>query len=84
MSEKNIVVRELGDTEGDRTDWERVDALTDKEIEQAVAEDPDAELLDAEWFRTAELAVPSAEKTRINIRLDEDIVAHFKEQGRGY
>ena len=84
MSEKNIVVRELGDTEDDRTDWERVDALTDEEIEQAVAEDPDAELLDAEWFRTAELVVPSAEKTRINIRLDEDIVAYFKEQGRGY
>ena len=83
MSEKNIVVRELGDTEDDRTDWERVDALTDEEIEQAVAEDPDAELLDAEWFRTAEPVVPSAEKTRINIRLDEDIVAYFKEQGRG-
>ena len=84
MSEKNIVVRKLGDTEDDRTDWERVDALTDEEIEQAVAEDPDAELLDAEWFRTAEPVVPSAEKTRINIRLDEDIVAYFKEQGRGY
>ena len=84
MSEKNIVVRKLGDTEGDCTDWERADALTDEEIEQAVAEDPDAELLDAEWFRTAELVVPSVEKTRINIRLDEDIVAYFKEQGRGY
>ena len=84
MSEKNIVVRKLGDTEGDRTDWECVAAVTDEEIEQAVAEDPDAELLDAEWFRTAELVVPSAEKTRINIRLDKDIVAHFKEQGRGY
>jgi hypothetical protein len=66
MSEKNIVVRKLGDTEGDCTDWERADALTDEEIEQAVAEDPDAELLDAEWFRTTELVVPSAEKTRIN------------------
>lgn len=84
MSEKNIVVRKLGDTEGDRTDWERVDALTDEEIEQAVREDPDAELLDAEWFRTAELVVPSSEKTRINIRLDEDIVDYFKQQGRGY
>lgn len=47
-------------------DWERVDALTDEEVEQAVAEDPDGELLDAERFRTAELVVPTAEKTRIN------------------
>lgn len=84
MSEKTIVVRKLGDTEGDRTDWERVDALTDEEIERAVAEDPDAELLDAEWFRTAKMVIPSSEKTRINIRLDEDIVAYFKEEGRGY
>lgn len=84
MSEKYIVVRTLGDTEGDRTDWDRVDRLTDEEIEEAVQEDPDAELLDAEWFRTAELVVPSAEKTRINIRLDEDIVEYFKSQGRGY
>lgn len=84
MSEKNIVVRTLGDTEGDRTDWDRIDSLTDKEIEQAVAEDPDAQLLDAQWFRTAELVIPSSEKTRINIRLDEDIVAYFKQQGRGY
>lgn len=84
MSEKNIVVRKLGDTEGDRTDWKRVDALTDEEIEEAVAEDPDAKLLDAEWFRTAELVVPSTEKTRINIRLDKDIVDYFKRQGRGY
>lgn len=67
MSEKNIVVRKLGDTEGDRTDWERLDALTDKEIEQAVATDPDAELLDEEWFRTAELIVPSTENERVNL-----------------
>lgn len=83
MSEKNIVVRKLGDTEDDRTDWERVDALTDEEIEQAVAEDPDAELLDAEWFRTAELVVPSAEKTRINDVLKAYILSQrLKEQPR--
>ena len=65
----------------DRTDWERVDALTDEEIEQAVAEDPDAELLDAEWFRTAELVVPSAEKTRINDVLKAYVLSQrLKEQ----
>ena len=65
----------------DRTDWERVDALTDEEIEQAVAEDPDAEVLDAEWFRTAELVVPSAEKTRINDVLKAYVLSQrLKEQ----
>lgn len=59
---------------GDRTDWERVEALTDEEIEQAVAEDPDAELLDAEWFRTAET-------TRINDVLKAYVLSQrLKEQ----
>jgi len=40
------------------TDWDRVDALTDEEIERAVADDPDAELLDEDWFRRATLVIP--------------------------
>lgn len=86
MSEKRIIRKSAEEIEQmeSRTDWARVDALTDEEIEQAVREDPDAELLDAEWFRTAQLVVPSSEKTRINIRLDADIVDYFKQQGRGY
>ena len=64
MSENGIVrksaeeiVRRLESGETS-TDWDRVDALTDKEIEQAVAEDPDAELLDEEWFKRATLVIP--------------------------
>jgi len=74
----------LGDRTGDRTDWARVDALTDEEIEKAVAEDPDAApLLDEEWFAKARLLWPQ-EKAAISIRLDQDIVDFFKAQGRGY
>jgi len=40
------------------TDWNRVDAPTDEEIEQAVADDPDAELLGEEWFKRATLVIP--------------------------
>lgn len=84
MSEKNIVRKTAEEIEQmeSRTDWERVDALTDEEIEAAVAEDPDAELLDAEWFERAELVVPSTGKTCID--LDEYVVAHFKRQGGDY
>ena len=86
MSEKHIVEKsadELSEMES-RTDWERVDALTDEEIERAVADDPDAQLLDAEWFQMADLIVPTSDKTRVTIRLDADIVDYFKAQGRGY
>ena len=67
-----------------RTDRERVRELSDEEIEQAVRKDPDTELLDEEWFQKAKLVVPTAEKTRITIRLDEDIVEYFKREGKGY
>lgn len=68
----------------DRTDWEHVRNLSDEEIEQAVEDDPDQVLLDKEWFERAKLVTPEAEKKRITIRLDDDVVAFFKQQGRGY
>ena len=66
------------------TDWKTLREKTDEEIEQDVREDPDAVLLDEEWFEKAKLVVPSSEKKRITIRVDEDIVEHFKQGGPGY
>lgn len=43
------------------SDWERVDALTDEEIEAAIDEDPDAERLTEDWFRRARLVIPGEE-----------------------
>jgi hypothetical protein len=51
------VVRKV-ESEGSGSDWDRVDALTDEEIEQAVAKDPDAELLSEEGFKRAKLVIP--------------------------
>jgi len=86
MSDKSAETysaEELEEMEG-HTDWEALEEKTDEEIERAVREDPDAVLLDKEWFEKAKLVVPSSEKKRITIRLDEDIVEHFKEGGAGY
>lgn len=75
MSEKRIVKKSLEDirrdlAEGkDCTDWERLQAMTDADIEQAVRADPDAVLLDEEWFRAARVVVPSGGKEQISIRL---------------
>ena len=39
-----------------QTDWERIRNLTDEEIEQAVADDPDAPpILDNNFFKEAEI-----------------------------
>lgn len=65
------------------TDWARVDALTDADIEAAMRADPDWQHdLDLDW-ENAVLVVPPS-KTPISIRLDDDVLAFFKEGGAGY
>lgn len=79
----NVSSEELDQIES-RTDWDQVRGLTDDEVEEAVENDPDTTLLDEEWFQNAQFVVPTAQKKRITIRLDEDIIEHFKREGKGY
>lgn len=65
-----------------KTDWTRVDALTDEEIEAAVRNDPDAVPLDLDWSDAA-LVIPGKKKA-ISIRVDEDVLDFFKKEGAGY
>ncbi len=59
------------------SDWARVDALTDEEIEAAVRDDPDAApIVDAEWFAGATLVMPEP-KEQISIRLDAERAGAF-------
>ncbi|HWB50638.1 MAG TPA: BrnA antitoxin family protein [Stellaceae bacterium] len=65
-----------------RTDWARVDALTDEEIEAAVRNDPDAApIVDEEWFAGATVVMPKP-KEQISIRLDVDVLEHFRKYPR--
>jgi len=67
----------------DKTDWARVDALTDAEIEAAMRDDPDwADLVDVDWS-DLEVVRPQR-KTPISIRLDSDVLEYFRREGRGY
>ena len=70
------------EAERPRTDWARVDALTDAEIEAAVRDDPDAApLADDDWFASATLVMPKP-KEQISIRLDRDVLEHFRRYPR--
>jgi len=65
------------------TDWARVDALTDEEIEASISDDPDeAGFRGIDWSK-AEVA-PSPRKQPISIRVDEDVLEFFKRLGPGY
>lgn len=66
-----------------RTDWARVNAMTDEEVEVSIADDPDwAEFKDIDWSK-AVLVIP-AKKKAISIRVDEDVLDFFKKDGEGY
>ncbi len=65
-----------------RTDFARLDAMTDEEIAQAVAEDPDAAPLDIDWTQ-ARLVLPAG-KESVTLRIDQDVLDWFRKQGKGY
>jgi len=71
MNEKRLKKRS-------RTDWDRLNSMTDEEIDYS-----DIPPLDEEFFRTGELCMPKA-KPLISIRMDPDILSWFKSQGKGY
>ena len=74
-----LIVRHIPNSKRRRgkTDWVRVDALTDRDIERAVREDPDAApILDKEWFRNAKLVLPER-KVPISLRVDREVVEWF-------
>jgi uncharacterized protein (DUF4415 family) len=66
-----------------RTDWKRVDALTDDDIERMAGADDDNPATGAEHWASARVGLPPR-KTRIHASLDADVVDWFKRQGRGY
>jgi uncharacterized protein (DUF4415 family) len=69
---------ENGSKDISQTDWERIDALTDVEIDTS-----DIAPLDNNFFANAQLRLPET-KQAVTIRLDQDVVQWFKSQGKGY
>jgi uncharacterized protein (DUF4415 family) len=66
-----------------KTDWARVDAKTDKDIERDMRDDPDwQDLIDIDWSK-AKLIIPKKKKA-VSIRLDEDVLDYFQSSGKGY
>jgi uncharacterized protein (DUF4415 family) len=66
-----------------RTDWARVRAKTEEELERDIASDPDFKDVPREWYKNAEAIMPIPKKL-LSLRLDSDIVDWFKQQGPGY
>ena len=73
MKEQNTSVkytRSEIDTFPDETDWERVDALTDEDIDAAAASDPDAPPTDTDFWKDATVVMPENSTDLQNYYLD--------------
>jgi uncharacterized protein (DUF4415 family) len=64
-----------------RTNWAKLSALPENEIERLAENDPDNPPTD-DWAH-ATIGVPPL-KTPVNAKFDKDIIDWFKAQGRGY
>ena len=72
---------------GDLTDWARVDAMTQEEVER-LADEEDGPLPEG-WEKTAFVGLPAfltkpEPKQDVHIRLDPMVLRWFKAQGPGY
>ena len=66
-----------------QTDWARLDAMSEAEVERLAAEDM-AELgIAPDWMEHTRVIFPRS-KERVTVRLDHDIVDWLKAQGKGY
>jgi uncharacterized protein (DUF4415 family) len=65
----------------DETDWERVKAMPQEEVER-LADEEDGPLPEG-WESTIIIGLPPR-KRDVHIRLDADVVDWFRTQGRGY
>ena len=61
-----------------QTHWEKVDNLSDKEIDTS-----DIGQLDEEFFKDAEISLRPPKKS-LTLRLDADVLEWFRKKGEGY
>lgn len=74
------VARRIGRGES-RTDWKRVKAMPQAEVER-LADAEDGPLPEG-WESTVRIGLPS-DKKDVHMRLDADVLAWFRSHGRGY
>jgi uncharacterized protein (DUF4415 family) len=66
----------------DRTDWAKVDAMTEADLERAIALDEDERDLEPDWTR-AQLVLPRPRQS-VHLRLEREVVEFFKAGGKGH
>jgi uncharacterized protein (DUF4415 family) len=66
----------------DKSDWKAAEALSDEEIEAAIASDEDEAGMNVDWS-TVSVELPRP-KAVLNMRVDYEVLEYFRSQGKGY
>jgi len=75
-------LKELTGRGSSSSDWAKSAGMTQSDIEEAVASDPDERNMTMDWDNaTVELPQP---KAVLNMRIDKDILDYFRKTGKGY
>jgi hypothetical protein len=73
MGGDRIVKCTLCDTHDDKTDWERVKAMTEEQIDEAARSDPDAQPTDEAFWEDAVLVMPGP-KQAVCLHIDREVL----------
>lgn len=76
--ERRTAVKKISSKTRSKTNWTRVDSLSDRDIDYS-----DIPELDKDFFKSATLVLPEP-KTTVTIRLDQRVLEWFKAKGPGY
>ncbi len=66
----------------DRTDWAKVNSMTEAELEATILADPDDVHGELDWTKAVRGLPPP--KEHINLRVDHEVMQWFRSTGKGY
>jgi len=83
VKEKNITKASLNEVRKMKglTDWKRLRAMTDEDIERAAANDPDCPMTTAADWKNARVVWPEGKEP---VAIEKDIVEWFRKRGHEY
>jgi uncharacterized protein (DUF4415 family) len=67
---------------GSRTDWKKVDAMSEAGLEASIAADPDDVHEKLDWTKAVKALPPP--KQPVKLRVDADVLDWFRRTGKGY
>lgn len=83
MNKPVIITLEDSKKMSSTTDWDRIDAITDKQIENAIKEDKGSvPELPQEWFKNAQWV--SETKESVSVYLDHSVAEFLRHRGANY